>query len=214
MIAPFSVIQDDPCGGEVSSAEPVSSHVDQPRIESAVREILLAIGEDPDRDGLKDTPARVARSMAEVFAGLSQDPAVHLSRVFREHSDQVVLLRDIRFHSHCEHHLLPFFGKAHVAYLPEHGQVVGLSKLARTVDVFARRPQVQERLTHQIADALDLHVRARGVAVVIEAQHLCMQMRGAHQPDSTMITSAFRGLYQSDPAARAEVMNLILRTSH
>ncbi len=183
--------------------------IDLPRLEAAVREILAAVGEDPRRDGLKDTPRRVAKAYAEIFAGLRDDPARHLSRVFNEHSDEMVVLRNIDFFSVCEHHLMPFVGKAHIAYLPEAGKVVGLSKLARTVEVFARRPQVQERLTSQIADALMQHLAAKGVAVVVEAEHFCMKMRGVRKPGSVMVTSALRGSFKTDPASRAEVMALI-----
>ncbi|MGB9623411.1 MAG: GTP cyclohydrolase I FolE [Phycisphaerae bacterium] len=178
------------------------------RAEMAVRNLLIALGEDPDRDGLADTPRRVAKMYRELFAGVATDPAVHLKRVFQERYDEVVLLRDIDFHSLCEHHLLPFHGKAHVAYLPN-GRVVGLSKLARTVDAFARRPQVQERMTCQIADALMEHLGPKGVVVVVEAQHLCMRMRGVQKPSGTMVTSAVRGTFKENAAARAEVMSLI-----
>ena len=182
---------------------------DLPRIQRAVREILLAVGEDPDRDGLKDTPRRVAKAYAELFGGLTEDPARHLSRVFEQECDEIIALRDIEFHSICEHHLLPFMGKAHVAYLPRGGKVVGLSKLARTVEVFARRPQVQERLTNQIADALMEHLDAEGVAVILEAQHMCMKMRGVSQPSSVMVTSALRGIFKESAASRHEVMRLL-----
>ncbi len=183
--------------------------IDQPRIEHAVREILLAIGEDPQRHGLLDTPRRVARAYAELFSGLHEEPGTHLARVFHEQADEVVLLKDIDFFSLCEHHLLPFQGKAHVAYLPADGKVVGLSKLARTVEVFARRPQVQERLTNQIADALVAHLKPRGVAVVIESEHLCLKMRGVAKPHGMMVTSALRGHFKQDNAARTEVLALM-----
>lgn len=183
--------------------------VDTARIERAVREILYAIGEDPDREGLAETPRRVAKAYAQIFSGLHQDPAVHLGRVFREQSEEVVLCRDIEFHSMCEHHLLPFFGRAHVAYVPDGSQVVGLSKLARTVEVFARRPQVQERLTNQIADALDARLAPRGVLVMIESEHLCMKMRGVNKSHPSMVTVAVRGCLRSDPGQRAEVMSMI-----
>ncbi len=182
--------------------------VDIPRIERAVREILLAIGENPDREGLAKTPNRVARAYAEIFAGIRADPREHLKTVFHERYDEVVLLRDIRFHSLCEHHLLPFIGKAHVAYLPE-GKVVGLSKLARLVEGFARRPQVQERLTTQIADALMEELQPAGAACVIEASHTCMTIRGARKPGSLMITSALRGIFKENPASREEILGLI-----
>ncbi|MEM8872714.1 MAG: GTP cyclohydrolase I FolE [Planctomycetota bacterium] len=182
--------------------------VDLGRIEAAVREILFAIGEDPDREGLLRTPHRVAKAYAELFAGLGEKPRIHLKTVFDENYDEIVLLRDIPFHSMCEHHLLPFTGKAHVAYLPK-GKVVGLSKLARLVEGYARRPQVQERLTMQIADALMEELDAKGAAVVIDASHTCMTMRGIKKPGATMTTSAMRGLFKSDPRTRTEAMALI-----
>lgn len=182
---------------------------DAQRVERAVREILIAIGEDPDRPGLRDTPARVARSYAEIFAGLRQDPADVLTRTFSIGHDEMVLVKDIEMFSTCEHHLVPFHGLAHVAYIPAaSGQVTGLSKLARLVDIFARRPQVQERLTGQVADALVEHLDPRGVMVVMEAEHLCMSMRGVRKPGSRTITSAVRGQMR-DPATRAEAMGLI-----
>jgi len=186
--------------------------VDLASIEPAVRQILIALGEDPDRDGLKDTPRRVARSYAELFRGLHESPAAHLKRVFQQEHDGVVILRDIEFYSVCEHHLLPFTGKVHIAYLPGSGQVVGLSKLARTVEVFARRPQVQERLTDQIADAIDEYLQPLAVAVVIEAEHFCMKMRGVSKSCSVMMTSALRGLFREDRAQGNDVVNLILNT--
>jgi GTP cyclohydrolase I len=182
--------------------------VDIPRIERAVREILLAVGEDPDREGLLKTPNRVARAYGELMAGLRADPKAHLKTVFHEQYDEVVLLRDIEFHSLCEHHLLPFTGKAHVAYLPD-GKVVGLSKLARLVEGFARRPQVQERLTTQIADALMEELAPIGAACVIEATHTCMTIRGAKKPGSVMVTSALRGIFKENPSSRAEVLALM-----
>ena len=183
--------------------------VDQPRIEAAIREILSAIGEDPDRDGLRDTPGRVARSYDELFSGLNQDPSELLATTFDIAHDEMVLVKDIELVSMCEHHLLPFTGVAHVGYIPSaDGQVTGLSKLARLVDVYARRPQVQERLTTQIADALVEHLGARGVVVVVEAEHMCMTMRGVRKRGSRTITSAVRGLLRS-PATRAEAMGLI-----
>lgn len=184
--------------------------VDQNRIAAAVREILLAVGEDPDRDGLRDTPERVARAYAEVFAGLTQDPADVLEKVFDIDHDEMILVKDISVYSTCEHHLVPFHGSAHVAYIPSpQGQVTGLSKLARLVDVFAKRPQVQERLTTQIADALVQALNPRGVAVVLECEHLCMSMRGVRKPGAKTVTSAVRGQMR-DSATRAEVMGLIL----
>jgi GTP cyclohydrolase I len=182
--------------------------IDHPRIERAVREILLAIGEDPDREGLAETPARVARSYAEIFAGLRQDPAEHLARVFPEQTDELVIVRDIDFSSMCEHHLLPFMGRVHVAYEPNGQQVVGLSKLARTVDVFSRRPQVQERLTGQIADAIQEHLGARGVLVMIESEHLCMRIRGAKKSEASMVTTAARGVFKTSMTRRSEVLGL------
>jgi GTP cyclohydrolase I len=185
-----------------------NAKIDQPRIERAVREILIAIGEDPDREGLLKTPNRVARSYAELIAGLQDEPKRHLRTVFTEQYDEVVLLRDIEFHSICEHHLLPFTGVAHVAYLPS-GKVVGLSKLARLVDGFARRPQVQERLTAQIADALMEELSPVGAACVIEASHTCMTMRGVKKHGSTMVTSALRGIFKDNASSRAEMLALI-----
>ncbi|MGD0768990.1 MAG: GTP cyclohydrolase I FolE [Tepidisphaeraceae bacterium] len=182
--------------------------VDLARIERAVREILLAVGENPDREGLLQTPERVARSYAELIAGLHENPRVHLRTVFAERYDEVVLLRDIEFHSLCEHHLLPFTGRAHVAYLPD-GKVVGLSKLARLVEGYARRPQLQERLTTQIADALMEELNPIGAACVVEAVHMCMTIRGARKPGSMMVTSALRGIFKDNAASRAEVMALI-----
>jgi GTP cyclohydrolase I len=194
---------------DASDAAPLPApSVDIPRIEKAVREILLAIGEDPDREGLIRTPNRVARAYGELMAGLRTEPREHLKTVFRERYDEVVLLRDISFHSLCEHHLLPFTGKAHVAYLPD-GKVVGLSKLARLVEGFARRPQVQERLTTQIADALMEELQPIGAVCVIEATHTCMTIRGANKPGSTMVTSALRGIFKDNPSSRAEVLGLI-----
>jgi GTP cyclohydrolase IA len=184
--------------------------VDLPRAEAAVRELLLAAGEDPDREGLADTPARVARAFRELFAGLAQSPAEVLAKTFSIDHDEMVLMRDIEVYSVCEHHLVPFHGVAHIGYIPaEDGQVTGLSKLARLVDVFAKRPQVQERLTTQIADALVEHLSVRGVIVIIEAEHLCMSMRGVHKPGARTITSAVRGLLRK-PATRAEAMSLLL----
>ena len=185
--------------------------IDLRRIENAVREILVAIGEDPDRDGLIDTPKRVAKSYRELFRGLSENPSTHLNRTFRHEHDGIVILRDIEFSSVCEHHLLPFFGKAHIAYMPSGGRVVGLSKLARTVDVFARRPQVQERMTDQIADALVEHLNPEGVAVVIEAQHMCMKLRGVNKTCSTMQTFGLRGSFRSDQAKGMHVTSLLCR---
>jgi GTP cyclohydrolase IA len=184
---------------------------DLPRIERSVREILFAVGENPDRDGLLETPRRVARAYAELLGGLREDPAQYLGRVF-EHStdnDDLVLVRDVEFSSLCEHHLLPFNGTAQVAYLPAKGRVVGLSKIARTVDAFARRPQLQERLTAEIADALSLHLQARAVAVILRAEHMCLRMRGAAKRSADMITSAFRGEFERNRALRAEALGLL-----
>ncbi|MDO5739190.1 MAG: GTP cyclohydrolase I FolE [Ornithinimicrobium sp.] len=187
----------------------VSPEVDHARIEAAVREILIAVGEDPDRDGLLDTPARVARSYAEIFAGLRQEPSDVLGTTFDVDHEEMILVRDIEMFSVCEHHLVPFHGVAHVGYIPgQDGRVVGLSKLARLVDVYARRPQVQERLTTQIADALVTHLAPAGAIVVIEAEHLCMSMRGIRRPGARTITSAVRGGL-ANPATRAEAMSLM-----
>ena len=184
--------------------------IDLERVERAVREVLLAIGEDPDREGLTQTPGRVARSYAEIFAGMTQKPEDVLTTTFEIGHDELILVRDIEVYSTCEHHLVPFHGVAHVGYIPGHdGRVTGLSKLARLVDVYARRPQVQERLTSQIADALCEHLKPLGALVVIECEHLCMSMRGVHKPGSRTITSAVRGQLR-DPATRAEAMGLVL----
>lgn len=189
-----------------------ASPVDEPRIAAAVREILIAIGEDVDRDGLRDTPARVARMYAETCAGLSEDPDRHLKVTFDADHDEMILVRDVPFYSMCEHHLVPFFGKAHLAYIPaEDGRITGLSKLARLVDGYAKRPQVQERLTTQIANALEVALEPRGIVVVMEAEHLCMSMRGVRKPGSSTVTSAVRGLFRTDVAARAEAMRLVGR---
>lgn len=183
--------------------------VDTDRIEKAVREILLAIGENPDRDGLQKTPKRVARMYAEVFAGLQEDPEHHLKVQFETGHDEMVMVRDIPFYSMCEHHLMPFVGRAHVAYIPgERGMITGLSKLARLVEAYARRPQVQERLTTQVADKLMEVLEPRGTLVVVEAEHQCMSMRGVQKPGSLTITSAVRGQFRNT-ATRAEAMHLI-----
>ena len=194
----------------VDRNEPQNDRVDIGRIETAVREILAAVGEDPDREGLLETPSRVARMYAEMFAGLHSDAGRHLSKVFTEDYDEIVLVRDISFCSMCEHHLLPFTGKAHIAYLPS-GKVVGLSKLARVVEEVARQPQVQERLTHTVADLVEERLNARGVAVVCEATHSCMTMRGVRKPGSLCLTSAMRGSFRDDPKSRSEVLGLINR---
>lgn len=183
---------------------------DAPRIEAAVREILFAIGEDPDREGLQQTPARVARAYAETFAGLQEDPAEVLNTTFGEGHQELVLVRDIPIYSTCEHHLVPFYGKAHIGYIPgKDGRVTGLSKLARLVDMFAKRPQVQERLTSQVADALVNKLHPQAAIVVIECEHLCMAMRGIRKPGSITTTSAVRGGFQTSHASRAEVLSLI-----
>lgn len=184
--------------------------IDQGRIQAAVKEILLAIGEDPNRDGLRETPARVARAYAETFAGLHQDPADVLNAVFDIGHKEMILVKDIEIYSTCEHHLVPFHGVAHVGYIPgEDGRVTGLSKLARLVELYSKRPQVQERLTTQIADALVTHLQPAGVIVVVECEHLCMSMRGVRKPGSKTVTSAVRGQMRAS-ATRSEAMSLIL----
>jgi GTP cyclohydrolase I len=184
--------------------------VDLERAAAAVRELLLAVGEDPTRDGLIDTPARVARMYAEIFAGLSEDPGHHLKVTFEADHDEVVMVRDIALHSVCEHHLVPWIGHAHIAYLPnDDGRITGLSKLVRLVDGFARRPQVQERLTGQVADTLMRVLEPKGAVVVVEAEHLCMSMRGVRRPGTKTVTSAVRGHFRTNMAARAEVMGLL-----
>ncbi len=182
--------------------------IDQERIRNAVREILLAIGEDPDREGLVETPDRVARMYTELFAGLHRDPRALLQKTFTQKYDEMVLVKDIGFESTCEHHLLPFFGKAHVAYLPN-GKIVGLSKLARVVEMLARRPQVQERITEQLADLLMTELDARGVGVILEASHTCMTIRGVRKPNSICTTSAMRGVFKDNHSTRAEFMALV-----
>jgi GTP cyclohydrolase I len=204
----------DPGDLNVPDSLPLPPHlspaVDQPRIERAVREILAAIGEDPDREGLLDTPARVARMYAETCAGLHEDASRHLKVTFDAGHDEMIMVRDISMFSMCEHHLVPFFGQAHVAYIPNtDGRVTGLSKLARLVDGFARRPQVQERLTTQIADAIEASLAPRGVLVVIEAEHMCMAMRGIRKTGASTVTSAVRGIFRTDSAARAEAMRFV-----
>lgn len=183
--------------------------MDKERIEKAVREILVAIGEDPDREGLIETPKRVAAMYEEIFSGINDNPARHLKVFSEKDNDEVVVVRDIPLYSMCEHHLLPFVGKAHIAYIPSDGKVIGLSKLARIVDVFAKRPQLQERLTSQIADFLDEELNPLGIAVIVEAQHLCMTMRGAKAAGSMTQTSALRGLAKKDARTRAEIMSLL-----
>ena len=187
--------------------------VDLPRIERAVREILAAVGEDPDREGLLETPGRVARMYAELFRGLHEDPRVHLKKFFTEPYDEMVLVRDISFNSMCEHHLLPFSGKAHIGYVPN-GRVIGLSKLARVVEVVSKRPQVQERMTEEIANLLISELNVKGVAVVLEAAHSCMTIRGIRKPGSVCVTSAMKGIFRSNLSSRSEVMTLIYGRSH
>ncbi|MAT69002.1 MAG: GTP cyclohydrolase I FolE [Planctomycetaceae bacterium] len=196
--------------GELDDADSRSGGktVDLPRIEAAVREILAAVGEDPDREGLRETPARVARMYKELFSGLHTDPRVHLQKFFTEKYDEMVLVKDIAFNSMCEHHLLPFIGKAHIGYVPN-GKVVGLSKLARIVEEVSHRPQVQERMTEQIADLLVAELQVKGVAVVIEAAHSCMSIRGVRKPGSVCVTSAMKGLFRSNLSSRSEIMTLI-----
>jgi GTP cyclohydrolase IA len=186
--------------------------VDQERIRRAVREILLAIGDDPDREGLKATPDRVARMYAEVFSGMGKDPRVHVKTLFTQKYDEMVVVKDIQFESFCEHHLMPFIGRAHVGYLPN-GKVVGLSKIPRVIDVLARRPQIQERLTEEVADFLMQELAARGVAVVMEATHTCMTIRGVHKPDSSLVTSAMRGAFRKKLATRSEFLALVRGTA-
>ena len=197
------------CGEGAHPRSVASTAVDQPRIARAVREILFAIGEDPDRDGLLDTPKRVAKAYAEMFRGLSENASTHLARVFEQRSDELITVTNINFFSVCEHHLLPFHGQAHVAYIPNHGRVVGLSKLARTVEVFARRPQLQERFTDQIADALVEHLDAAGVIVMVEGEHMCMKMRGVRSHDARMTTFARRGVYAADESRGMQAVQLV-----
>ncbi len=185
------------------------SGFDASRAHRAIRELLVAVGENPDREGLRETPMRVARAYAEMLRGTSERAGVHLSRVFEQATDGLVIVRDIEFASLCEHHLLPFFGKAHVAYRPGNGYVVGLSKIARTVDTFARRLQLQERMTDQIADAVVKHLCPAGVVVMVEAEHMCMRVRGAGKCNSRTVTVATRGLYKDQAAERTEVMQLL-----
>ncbi|MDA7951270.1 MAG: GTP cyclohydrolase I FolE [Pirellulaceae bacterium] len=205
----------DSFDSEESAIAPVNSseyQVDHQRIQKAVREILIAVGEDPDREGLLETPARVGRMYAELFSGLHQDPSVHTKKFFTEQYDEVVLIKEISFCSMCEHHLLPFWGKAHVAYLPQ-GKVIGLSKVARVVETISRRPQVQERMTETIANLLVDDLNAKGVAVVIESSHSCMTIRGIRKPGSLCVTSAMKGQFRESPTSRAEIMQLIYGSS-
>lgn len=214
MIDPSRSADDDDCvrdssitaGHEATPAR--RPEADLPRIARAVREILAAVGEDPDREGLLDTPNRVARMYAELFAGLHLDPGRHLERVFTEQYDELVIVRDISFNSCCEHHLMPFMGKAHLGYVPR-GKVVGLSKLARVVEEVSRRPQVQERMTHQIADLMESRLNPKGVLIVLEAEHTCMSIRGIRKPGAVTITSAVRGLFKTNAASRSEALTLL-----
>ncbi len=185
-----------------------NSRIDLPRIEKAVREILIAIGEDPDREGLLETPARVARMYAELFSGLHIDPSIHLKKFFTEPYDEIVLVKDIGFNSMCEHHLLPFMGKVHIGYLPN-GKVIGLSKLARVVETISKRPQLQERLTEEIANLLVHELNVKGAGVVVEAIHSCMTVRGVKKQGATCVTSAMKGTFRSDARTRAEFLHLI-----
>jgi len=186
------------------------SNVDKEKIKRAVRDILEAIGEDPDREGLIDTPDRVARMYEEIFSGLHEDPKKHLKTIFQDEShEELVLVKDIPFYSCCEHHIIPFFGKAHIAYIPKDGRLTGLSKLARVVEAYAKRPQLQERITKGIADVIMSELKPYGVMVVVEAEHMCMTMRGVKKPGSKTTTSAVRGIFEKDIAARAEAMSLI-----
>jgi GTP cyclohydrolase I len=186
--------------------------MDRERIEKAVREILCAIGEDPDREGLADTPKRLAKMYEEIFAGLHKDPESDLEIFFQDEKyEELVLVKDIPFYSMCEHHLVPFFGKAHVAYIPKYGKLTGLSKLARVVETVAKRPQLQERITATVADTIMAKLEPYGVIVVIEAEHMCMTMRGVNKPGAKTVTSAVRGLFKTDPKSRAEAMSMINR---
>lgn len=201
---PLSCDADD----RTDDARPEPGRIDLKRIERAVREILTAVGEDPDREGLIETPARVARMYAEIFGGLHIDPAVYLQKTFTQQHDEMVLVKDITFSSCCEHHLLPFTGTVHIAYLPD-GRVVGLSKLARITEVLARRPQVQERMTEDLAELVMRELRPRGVGVIVEAAHSCMTIRGVKKPGAMTITSAMRGLFKTNPMTRNELMALV-----
>lgn len=183
--------------------------MDKERIQNAVREILLAVGEDPDREGLLETPKRVANMYEEIFAGLTEDPKLHIKLFNEQSNDEMVIVKDIPFYSMCEHHLLPFFGKAHIGYIPSDNKIIGLSKLARIVDNFAKKPQVQERLTSDIADFLNDNLQPKGVAVIMEAEHMCMTMRGARAAGSKTQTSALRGIMRTDAKTRAEVLSLL-----
>lgn len=204
------LLDDHDDGWSPRAGQDFAPEIDRPRIEAAIRELLYAIGEDPERDGLLDTPARVARMFAEVCSGLHVDPAVELEKTFAVDHDEMVMVRDIPMYSLCEHHLLPFVGKAHVAYIPSPGgRITGLSKLARLVDGYAKRPQVQERLTRQIADAVQKTLDPQGVLVVIEAEHLCMSMRGVRKPGSSTVTSAVHGIFRDEVSTRLEAMRFL-----
>ncbi|AXF54878.1 GTP cyclohydrolase I FolE [Salicibibacter kimchii] len=183
--------------------------MDHEKIEAAVRQLLEAVGDDPDREGVLETPARVARMYEEIFSGLNEDPETHLRTIFGEEHEELVLVKDITFYSMCEHHLLPFFGKAHIGYIPKNGAVTGLSKLARAVETVARRPQLQERITSDVANALVETLDPHGVIVVVEAEHMCMTMRGIKKPGSTTVTSAVRGVFEKDASSRSEVLSLL-----
>ncbi|WZY01703.1 GTP cyclohydrolase I FolE [Bacillus sp. FSL W7-1360] len=183
--------------------------INHDKLQQAVKMILEAVGEDPDREGLKDTPKRVAKMYGEMFSGLYEDPSEHLKTVFAESHEELVLVKDIPFYSMCEHHLVPFFGKAHIAYIPSNGIVTGLSKLARTVDTVARRPQVQERMTKTLADTFMQALQPQGVMVIVSAEHMCMSMRGIQKPGAKTVTTAVRGMFEEDATARAEVLNLV-----
>lgn len=185
--------------------------VDEGKIQDAVKDIIEAIQEDTSREGLLDTPSRVAKMFAEVFSGLAMDPAEELQVMFSEEFQEMIMAKDITFHSMCEHHFLPFFGKAHVIYIPRNGKITGISKLARVVEIYARRPQLQERLTNQVADLILERLDPKGVMVVIEAEHLCMSMRGIVKPGTTIVTTAMRGIYAEDPATQAGVYALLKR---
>jgi GTP cyclohydrolase I len=204
----MSETQDGALPPSAENPAQIESPIDIPRIENAVREILAAVGEDPNREGLLETPARVARMYAELFGGLHEDPRRHLKKFFTEKYDEIVLVRDISFNSMCEHHLLPFMGQVHIGYMPN-GRVVGLSKLARVVDVVAKRPQVQERMTEEIANLLLEELHVRGVAVVVEAVHTCMTVRGVRKPGSVCTTSAMKGAFLKHHASREEILTLI-----
>jgi len=213
MIAPHTSVCDCPSTDlhiiPVTDRTTAVAPVDLPAAERAARQLLVALGEDPEREGLLDTPRRIARAFHEMLAGRYEDPGDHLSRTFEQASDDVIILRNIEFSSLCEHHFLPFTGKAHIAYLPDHGHVVGLSKLARVVDVYARRPQLQERMTNQIADALVEHLDPRGVAVVVQGEHMCMKLRGVHKHSPVMQTFALRGAFKHRPELRSEILAML-----